>query len=286
VLKIPLNAGFSCPNRDGTISRTGCSFCDNRSFSPVAGSTTTVMKQLDDVIAVASHRYHAFLAYLQPFSNTYGSAALLRTIYEPIVARKDVIGLAIGTRPDCFDNNIYDYIQELSTRTYVSVELGVQTMHNETLRLVNRGHSAEDSSRCVKALASRGIETVAHVILGLPGESRDMIIDTAKQLADLPLSGIKIHQLMIIRDTALSDCYTAGTVACLTLEEYAPLLCDFLSYCRPDVHIHRLLANSTTNNGLVAPLWSADKSAAINYIAHYMDARAIVQGALRHEDRL
>jgi radical SAM protein (TIGR01212 family) len=238
------------------------------------------MTQLEQTIAAASHRYTSYLAYLQPFSNTYGNVDLLRGIYEPIAAHPGVIGLAVGTRPDCFAEHVYDYLQDLSARTYVSVELGVQTMHNETLRIINRGHTVQDSKRCIEELDSRGIEIVAHVMLGLPGETRDMIIATAKQLALLPIAGVKIHQLMIIDGTAFKEAYENNQIACLTLEEYAPLLCDFLSYIRPDMHVHRIMANSSVNTGLVAPLWSAHKTDAMNYITAYMDAHATMQGSL------
>jgi radical SAM protein (TIGR01212 family) len=279
VLKIPLNAGFSCPNRDGTISIDGCSFCDNRSFSPVAGSRTPVLDQLKIAIEKDKGRHEAFIAYLQPFSNTYGDVKLLKSIYEPIIGFPKVIGLAVGTRPDCFTNETLDYLDDVSKRTYLSVEIGLQSASDETLRFNNRGHDVTVFVNAVQELSKRKIETVAHVMIGLPPDTGGDAIATARLLAPLPVTGIKIHQLMIIAGTKVQQWYNEGKVKPLSLEEYADILCDFLSHVRPDQHIHRIMADSSVKNGLIAPIWSADKMGSIKIIHEVMEKRDLKQGS-------
>jgi len=279
VLKVALNGGFSCPNRDGKLSRGGCSFCDNRSFSPAVERSLPAAVQLQEAMSKAPSRYGAFIAYLQPFSNTYGDVSTLSRVYEPLIIIPRVIGLAIGTRPDCFSRDIYEYLGDVAYRTYLSVEIGLQSSHNQTLSMHNRGHTVEDFKQCVIELSKRAIETVAHVILGLPGETPAMMMETARAIADLPVSGVKIHQLMVIENTALQKPYETGEFDCLTIEEYADILCDFLSYLRPDQCIHRIMADSTAARGLIAPQWCADKAAAINFIGRRMDEKRTCQGA-------
>jgi uncharacterized protein len=279
VLKIPLNAGFSCPNRDGTISVEGCSFCDNRSFSPVAVSSAPVLGQLKMAIERDRNRHEAFIVYLQPFSNTYGNAKLLKSIYEPVIKFPKVIGLAVGTRPDCFTRETLDYLEDVSRRTYLSMEIGLQSGNDETLRLNNRGHDVKAFVNAVTELSQRKIETVAHVMIGLPFETRGQTINTAKLLASLPVTGIKIHQLMIIAGTKAQEWYNEGKVKPLPLEEYADVLCEFLTQVRPDQHIHRIMADSTGKNGLIEPLWSADKAGSIRVIHGLMEKRGLVQGS-------
>jgi radical SAM protein (TIGR01212 family) len=277
VLKIPLNGGFSCPNRDGTKSLDGCLFCDNRSFSPAAESNKTPVNQLISKIEHASG-FSFVIPYLQPFSNTYGSLEMLKSAYEPLLGIKKVVGIAIGTRPDCFSEQIFNYLEDLSKRTYLSIELGLQSCHDKTLSAINRGHSFEDFCRTVDILHRRGIETVAHVILGLPGENMDMMIQTAKKLASLPVDGVKIHQLMIIRGTALEKLFLKGMIEPFDLQAYTKILCEFIKYLRPDQYIHRLVADSHPDLGLIAPLWSSEKSASISFIHDYMRVNGIEQG--------
>ncbi|MBD3345736.1 MAG: TIGR01212 family radical SAM protein [Chitinivibrionales bacterium] len=278
VLKVPINGGFSCPNRDGTISREGCLFCDNRSFSPAAQNIDSPLEQLKNSIARAE-KYSAILPYLQPFTNTYGSVEYLKSVYEPLICLPKVVGLAIGTRPDCFNEEIYSYLKDLETRTYLNVELGLQSSHPETLRRINRGHGWDEFVKCVNELASKNIETVAHIIIGLPGETPDMIYTTARKLASLPLTGIKIHQLMIIKGTPFESWYISGKAVPLSLPAYAKLVGEVISFLNPKQHIHRVLADSRPEYGLIAPLWSAEKLKSLNYIRSYMDKNSIVQGS-------
>ncbi len=282
VVKIAVNGGFSCPNRDGTKSGTGCVFCDNRSFSPVSQiPNSSATEQLRTALARPSVAGRPVIAYLQPFSNTYATVERLRSVYEPILLVPGVVGLAIGTRPDCFSEEIHGYLSELSRRTCLSVELGVQSSHDDTLLRCNRGHSFEDFTRTVVRLSAEGIETVAHVILGLPGENLSMMRETARRLADLPCTGVKIHQLMIIEGTECAAWYREGKLRVFTLTEYAEVVTMFLSHLRPEQHIHRIVADSTRSRGLIAPLWSADKSSSLNAIHRYMDRCSAFQGSNR-----
>jgi len=278
VKKIPINGGFSCPNRDGTKSTRGCSFCDNRSFSPVALDSSSVISQLAASIQKASPRYELFIAYLQPFSNTYGSVEKLKSIYEPVIAVPGVVGLAVGTRPDCLSSDIYAYLADIDKRTYLSIELGLQSADDKVLQYNNRGHTFADFKVAVQELAERGIESVAHVMLGLPGDTRESMLTTAEECAKLPVSGIKIHQLMVIRGTQLEEWYNRGEIMPLELEEYAGLVSDFISLLRPDQYIHRIMADSKKEHGLIAPLWSAEKMKSIAFIQNYMDQNNIIQG--------
>ena len=279
VLKIPLHAGFTCPNIDGTRSRGGCIYCDNVAFSPVAASTEPVMTQLEKGIARGKKRFDAFIGYFQSFSNTYAPVEVLREKYEPVISHPDVIGISVGTRPDCFSPEIYDYLSDVNRRTYLSVELGIQTIHNETLRKINRGHTFEESLTAIQELSDRDIEVVAHVMLGLPGETREMMLETAERIAQLPVQGIKIHQLMVIKGTVLEQGYfSAGKLKVLELEEYAELAGEFLTRLRTDQVIHRLMADSKFETGLVAPKWSADKRRSLSFIQNFLQKNNFYQG--------
>ena len=234
---------------------------------------------MQEAVLKASVSYGAFIAYLQPFSNTYGDVITLASLYEPLISFPHVVGLAVGTRPDCFTTDIYNYLEDVSSRTYLSVEIGLQSAHDETLALHNRGHTVEDFRHCIGELSKRGIETVAHVMLGLPPETPEMMLETAREIAGLPVTGVKIHQLMIISGTDLHKKFERGEIGCLTLEGYAEILCDFLSLLRPDQFVHRIVADSSEKNGLVAPLWSAEKIKAINHIHAYMNEKQTCQGS-------
>jgi radical SAM protein (TIGR01212 family) len=259
VAEIPVDAGFSCPNRDGTKGIGGCAFCDNRAFSPALNNPLPPAEQVRAIINKCSHKYNLFLPYLQPFSNTYAPVGRLRTVYESLLAIKGVVGLAIGTRPDCFDEPTYEYLGELARKTYISAELGLQSGHDEILGQMNRGHTVKDFKDAVRRLDGLGAEPAAHVILGWPGETDEMAEETASMLAEMPVRGVKIHQLMVIKSTPLERMYRSGKLPELSLERYAGLLRKFVSRLRPDQCIHRVAAHSTTEQGLVAPMWSESR---------------------------
>jgi radical SAM protein (TIGR01212 family) len=278
VLKIPIHGGFSCPNRDGTLSGCGCSFCDNRAFSPAVDAEVSPVRQLQSSINTAPGRFKAFIAYLQPFTNTYGSVERLAAVYEPLTQVRGVVGLSIGTRPDCIGDEVTACLADLSQRTYLTVELGLQSSYDHTLAAINRGHGYDAFIDAVRRLSARGIENVAHVMLGLPGENDAMMFKTAQRLAALPVQGVKFHQLMIIKGTRMEKLYTSGKVAPLTLESYAPLLCGCIERLRPDQHIHRIMADTRPERGLIAPDWSANKQHSLQFIQGYMDRHEVMQG--------
>jgi radical SAM protein (TIGR01212 family) len=279
VLKLPVNAGFKCPNRDGTISSEGCAFCDNSAFSPVARTDAPPIEQLRTSMRKAAGRYAAFIVYLQPYSNTYGGAAHLRSVYEPLVNIPGVVGLNIGTRPDCLSNEVCGYLGDLARRTRLCVELGLQSSHDTTLTLINRGHTYGTFAEAVEKLAAMNIETAAHIILGLPGESAEMMFATAARCAALPLSGVKIHQLMIIRGTPMERMYREGIARALSIEEYAPLLCGFMERLRPDQCVHRIMSDTLKETSLIAPEWSVHKQSSIRFLHEYMERNGVRQGS-------
>ena len=268
VLKVPVNAGFSCPNRDGAKSVSGCVFCDNRAFSPVHDNNLPPADQLRRGIDGCGGRYDFFLPYLQPFSNTYAPVDKLKSVYESLLSvDKRVIGLAVGTRPDCIDESVYGYLGDLNKRAYVSVELGLQSGHDSVLERMNRGHTVRDFTDAVYRLDGIDVETVAHIILGFPGETAEMAEQTAVMLSGLPVRGVKVHQLMVVEGTELARAFAAGELEEMTLEGYAGLLVRFIARLRPDQHIHRIMADSKPEYGLVAPAWSAKKTEAMNYLS-------------------
>ena len=279
VLKIPLNGGFSCPNIDGSKGFGGCTYCDNEAFSPVALSTDDVLQQLERGIARAHYRFKKFIAYFQPFSNTYAPVQRLKELYEPVLQRSDVVGLALGTRPDCFEEETFHYMQDLASRTFLSVELGMQTIHNHTLEHINRQHTADECYSVLSRLYPMGIENVVHVVLGLPGESKDDMMATADKIAELPVHGIKIHQLMVIEKTVMAYQYRKGDVPTLELDAYAELLSEFIMRLRPDQYVHRLMAECREDSGLIAPLWSMNKRHSINLIHNYFAQTRLRQGS-------
>lgn len=279
VRSVPVNGGFSCPNRDGGLSASGCTFCDNRSFSPVARSDGAhALEELRSAIRRGGRRFKSFIAYLQPFSNTYAPVDRLASVYEPLIAEHGVVGLSIGTRPDCLGDDVLAYLQDINPRTWLTVEIGLQSGNDPTLARLNRGHTAADFERAVRVLDKLQIYSTAHVMLGLPGEDRERMIATARFCAGLPVKGIKIHQLMVIAGTALESEYRTGAVGTLDIEEYCAMLGEFLENLRPDQHIHRLMADSRPENGLIAPLWSAEKSTSMKKIQEYFETADVRQG--------
>jgi radical SAM protein (TIGR01212 family) len=265
-LKIPLNGGFTCPNRDGSLGEGGCIFCDNQAFSPVALSSESIAAQLERGIERSPEKYQKFIAYFQPYSNTYGPIDKLKDVWEPAADHAKVAGLAIGTRPDCFSADVYDYLEALSKRTYISVELGIQTIHDRTLQRINSCRTYADGVGAIEELNKRGIEIVVHCMLGLPGETREMMMETAQFIAEFPVQGVKLHQLMVIRGTELGNLYSCDEVEVLSLKEYAELAAGFVARLRKDQCIHRLMADCLPPAELLAPLWSKERQKSYNYI--------------------
>ena len=272
--KLVLDAGFSCPNRDGTVGRGGCTYCDNAAFHP--GYSTPgkpLLTQIDEGITFQKVRYpraRHYLAYFQTYSNTYGSLERLKALYEEVLRHPEVVGIVIGTRPDCVDEVKLDYLADLAagrvlpgwqrslrqvpgptvqapvpdtlTAPIVVVEYGIESCHDSTLRHINRGHNFECARKAVEMTAERGIDTGAHFILGLPGETREMLLDQCGLISSLPLRSVKFHQLQIVKGTAMEKEYAADPSAFYRpgLDEYLDLVIDILERLRPDLYIERV----------------------------------------------
>ncbi len=275
VLKVPLNGGFSCPNK---IDGNACTFCDNRSFSPAALRAGEVLDQFKTISERRKNRYSAFIPYLQPNTNTYAPVEDLRQMYDPLIEVEGVVGLAIGTRPDCLGDEVVEYLAQLNAKTYLSLEIGLQSSSNRTLKKISRGHNFEEFAGAVKRVAKHGIEVVVHVMAGLPGETVEDMVQTIKDISTLPVQGVKIHQLMVIDDTELADQYRLGEFKTLSIEEFAPILTEMIRHLRPDIAVHRLMADTKKEYGLISPMWSLDKDPSMIFLQKYLVESGVVQG--------
>lgn len=262
VQKVSLDAGFTCPNVDGAVAVGGCVFCDNRSFSPSRRlKRTSVSGQLEQGMRVLRRRYtnvSRFLAYFQPATNTYAPVARLRPLFLEPLDHPDVVGLVIGTRPDCVPDDVLDLLSELAERTYVSVEYGMQTMHDRSLTWMNRGHGHDAFLDAVARSRGRGFEIGAHVILGLPGETRDDMLATARELARLGVDAVKVHNLYAVQNTPLADWVRSGQVMLMERDEYVETLVDFLELLPPSCLVERISGDAPPDY-LVGPAWCLDK---------------------------
>ena len=243
--KVTINAGFSCPNRDGKISTGGCTFCDNAAFTPsYCDSAKSITQQIDEGIEFHRKRYRTaqqYLAYFQSFSNTYAPLERLRECYDEALAHPDIAGIVVGTRPHCVDEQKLDYFAELSRKKYVTIEYGVESCYDETLRRINRGHDFATAERAIRMTAERGIHCGAHFILGLPGESDEMLIEQVERINALPLTTIKFHQLQLFRGTPLAREWDEHPerFRFWTIEEYLDLFVEILRRLRPDIVVER-----------------------------------------------
>ena len=279
VHKITVDAGLTCPNRDGTTGTGGCIYCNARGSGTGASAQASITEQLTSVQPFMRKRYDAekFIAYFQSFSNTYAPVAELKSMFAEALEVEDVVGLAIGTRPDCVGEDVLDLLAELNEKTWLNVEYGLQSIHDQTLELINRGHSSAVFCDAVKRTRSRGIEITVHVILGLPGENKSDMLSTAKVLAEMDIQGIKFHLLYVIRGTELHRMYRDGSYRCLSRDEYTDILCDFIGYLPPDIVIHRLIGDPHSAE-LVAPEWSTEKAINLNVLHDTFKERDIWQG--------
>ena len=247
--RLVLDGGFTCPNRDGTVGYGGCTFCDNAAFHPAYTHGKTITEQIEAGVAFHQRRkgeVDGYLAYFQAYSSTYAPLETLKARYEEALSHPRVHGIVIGTRPDCVDRNILDYLSEIKERGYiVEVEYGIESVHDETLRRVNRGHDFACTREAVMATGQKGIPVGGHIILGLPGEGRDQILASASVLNDLPLSYLKIHQLQILKGTTMEKEYLEKPEDFLRLgpDDYVELLADFLERLRPEIAIARIVSS-------------------------------------------
>jgi radical SAM protein (TIGR01212 family) len=281
VYRVTLDAGFTCPNVDGTVTTGGCNFCDNRSFSPNRRlPRSSIAEQVQRGIEILQARYGAerFLAYFQAATNTYAPVDKLRRLYDEAVRDPRIVGLAIGTRPDCLPDPVLDLIEAHARRRYVCLELGLQSRHDRTLDWMNRGHHFDAFLDAVARCEGRGIDVCAHVILGLPGESRDDMLATADALAELPIQAVKIHNLHVVRDTPLADLHARGEIHLPERREYVGLVCDFLERLPAHLVIQRLQGDAPPDF-LIAPLWCLDKASLLRDIDAELERRDSRQGS-------
>ena len=255
--KLSVDAGLTCPNRDGTLGRGGCTFCDNRTFNPAycrqGGSITD---QLEAGKRFFSRKYPTmkYLAYFQSYSNSYGTLSHLKELYEEALRVPDVVGLVIGTRPDCMPDALLEYLEELNRRTFLLVEYGVESANEETLVRVNRGHTFAQARECIIRTAQRGIRVGVHMILGFPWETRSELIRQAQLIASLPITTLKLHQLQVIRGTQLAREYELHPWPLPTAEEYVDLVLEYISHLPPSLVLERFVSQSPPEY-VIAPRW-------------------------------
>ena len=267
VYKLSLDGGFTCPNRDGTLGRGGCLFCSHAGGGDFAERGNAIEDQLRRAKARVSAKIHngKYIAYFQAFTSTYGPVERLRALYEAAMVPEDIVGLAIGTRPDCLPQPVVDLLEQLNRRKPVTVELGLQTASDETARLLRRGYDLPVYLDAVKRLKAAGIEVVTHIIIGLPGEDRHMAMETTRTAVAAGTDGIKFHLLHVLRGTDLEQEYRAGRYEPLSLEEYGSILHDCIALLPPDIVVHRITGDGAKKD-LIAPLWSGDKKRVLNYL--------------------
>ncbi|WP_308394195.1 TIGR01212 family radical SAM protein [Prevotella sp.] len=280
VQKISIDAGFSCPNRDGHISHGGCTFCDNRTFNPsYCQPSKSITEQINEGKEFFRHKYPdmKYLAYFQAFSNTYATLDTLQRRYEEALSAEDVVGIVIGTRPDCVSDEILNYLESLNQQTFMIVEYGIESVSDDTLRRVNRGHNFECSRRAIIETHNRGILTGAHIILGLPGESAEDNVRQADIISALPIDILKLHQLQIIRGTQLAAEYERQPFNLYTADEYIDLCRRYIERLRPDMVLERFVSQSPKEL-LVAPKWGLKNYEFANRFVNYMKRMDSWQG--------
>lgn len=287
VQKISLHAGFTCPNRDGSIGVGGCTYCNNQTFSPDYCHTgKSITCQLDEGVAFFARKYPTmrYLAYFQAYTNTYGELEALKRKYEEALAHPGVVGLIIGTRPDCMPADLLDYLADLSRRTFVLVEYGVESTSDETLRRINRGHDFATSVDAIRRTSAAGVLVGAHMILGLPGESWEMMLKHARSLSQLPLDTLKLHQLQLIRHTRMAREYEMSPqdFHLYGVDEYIDLAIDFAERLSPSIAIERFVSQSPAEL-LIAPRWGLKNHEFTARLLRRMRERDAWQGRLCDE---
>jgi radical SAM protein (TIGR01212 family) len=282
VYKVNVDAGFTCPNRDGSIATGGCIYCNNDSFRPTACTKAIPLRQqIEKGIPYLTSRYGAkqFIVYFQPYTNTYASVDILERLYREALDQPGVIGLAIGTRPDCVDEEKISLLERLARDHFILVEYGLQSIHDRTLEFINRGHDYACFQKAVSMTTGRGIRIGAHLILGFPTETRADMLSMAPELSRQPIEFLKIHQLQVVKNTALEGLYAAKPFPTFGYREYIEMLADFLERLSPAIVIQRLFA-SAPDDILVAPVWNKTRSEFLNDLDVYLEERVTYQGKL------
>uniref|UniRef100_A0A7C2E965 TIGR01212 family radical SAM protein n=1 Tax=Ammonifex degensii TaxID=42838 RepID=A0A7C2E965_9THEO len=278
VYKIPLDAGFGCPNRDGTVGTGGCAFCVNRAFSPFAGQGLSIAEQIRRFKGIKGCEGR-YIAYFQAYTNTYAPLARLRRLYEEALSDPEMVGLAVATRPDCVPDPVLDLLQGYTDRWMVWVEYGLQSCHDRTLKRINRGHDFATFLDAVRRTRGRRIYTGAHVIIGLPGESATDILQTAQALNAAGVDGVKLHHLQVFQGAPLAADWAGGGIRTLTVDEYVTLACDFIETLSPRTVILRLVGEVTDDALLLAPRWGVSKAEVIAAIDRELERRGTRQGS-------
>ena len=284
VQKITIDAGFTCPNRDGKVGRGGCTYCNNQTFNPAyCHRHLPVREQMIEGISFFAHKYPTmrYLAYFQAYTNTYDSLDKLKERYEEALEVDGCVGIVIGTRPDCMPEELLDYLQELSPRTFVLVEYGIESTDDATLLRINRGHDYACAADAVKRTAARGIPVGAHIILGLPGEDRDALMHQASILSQLPITTLKLHQLQLIRGTRMAKEYeeSPDDFSLFALDDYIETVIDYIERLRPDIVLERF-ASQSPKELLIAPDWGVKNHELVDKVKRRMRERSTYQGRL------
>ena len=286
VQKLSVDAGFSCPNRDGRLSTGGCIYCNNRTFNPsYCNGQKNIREQLTEGKAFFARKYPSmkYLAYFQAYTNTYDSLDELKRKYEEALAVEDVVGLVIGTRPDCMPDSLLDYLEALNKQVFVLVEYGIESTNDDTLRRINRGHDFACTRKAIEKTAERKILTGGHIIMGLPGERKEDILRQAPVISSLPLNILKIHQMQIIKDTPLAEEYMKNPDICqlYNVDGFIQLIGDYLPYLRNDLVLERFVSQSPKEL-LIAPQWGLKNHEFTDRLNNYLKAHNIYQGKLYH----
>lgn len=280
VFKISLDAGFSCPNRDGTISKGGCLYCSERGSGDFAGDRNfSISSQFEDIKAMMKNKWKSgkYIAYFQAYTNTYGEIQELRRKYEEAIKQEGVVALAIATRPDCLSQEVIELVSEYNSKLYTWIELGLQTSNEKTAKIINRGYTLDIFEDALGRLRRKNIDVVVHTIFGLPGESREDMLNTIKYLANKEIQGIKIHLLHLLKGTPLVKLYEQGKLRFLEKDEYIDLVCEAITLLPESIVIHRLTGDAPRNL-IIGPMWSLKKWEVLNNIDKKLNDEELYQG--------
>ena len=280
VFKVSINAGFTCPNIDGKVGHGGCTYCSKEGSGDFAGNPKdNLIKQFCDIREMMNKKWKdaKYIGYFQAFTNTYAPVEVLKEKYETILEQRDVVGLSISTRPDCIPDDVLEYLSELNKRTNLWVELGLQSVHEKTSKIINRGHDFKVFEDCVERLRAHNIDVVVHIINGLPGEDEEMMMETARTVSKMDIQGIKIHLLHVIKDTPMANMLSKGNMKLMEKDEYINIICNQLEILPQEMVIHRLTGDGKKED-LVGPLWSLKKWEVLNAIDDELKRRNSWQG--------